>query len=61
MSKQTLSPAEIINRGRKYEAGFNHYDEGWNAFVDGQPFVGASVSWRTGWKDASESNATEKM
>lgn len=56
-----MNEATIINRGRTYPEGFNHYDEGWNAFVDGKPMVGASKSWKDGWWDARGSNATEKM
>lgn len=52
---------EGINRYRKYPAGFNHYDEGWNACVEGKPYQAASVSWRDGWRDAFASNAAERM
>ena len=31
------------------------YDHGWNARVDGRPFVAdAAQSWRDGWKDCDE-------
>jgi hypothetical protein len=55
------SAQKEINRYRTYEQGFNHYDEGWNAYIEGKPYVGASVSWRDGWRDAFASQATEKM
>jgi hypothetical protein len=50
-----------INRFRTYPDGFNHYDEGWNAYVDGKPFVGVGRSWQDGWKDACESKAVDRM
>jgi hypothetical protein len=30
-----------------------YYDEGWNAFINGDPFnATAAFDWRSGWKDA---------
>lgn len=64
----TLIPAgyfdaarKAVNRHRIYADGFNHYDEGWNACVEGKPYGNWSISWRDGWRDAFGSNATEKM
>lgn len=29
-----------------------YYDEGWNAFLNGDPFdAAAAFDWRVGWKD----------
>lgn len=56
-----MNEAAIINRGRAYPEGFNHYDEGWNAFVAGKPYSGGSRSWRDGYRDAREAGATENM
>jgi|HubBroStandDraft_4_1064222.scaffolds.fasta_scaffold00019_34 hypothetical protein len=61
MSDVNSTAAIIINRGRRYPHGFNHYDDGWNAFVDGKPFVAVGVSWRDGWKDACEAKAVDKI
>ena len=56
-----MDVAKQINRGGKYPDGFNHYDEGWNACVEGKPYARWSASWRDGWRDAFASQATEKM
>lgn len=52
---------KAVNRCRTYADGFDHYDEGWNAYVDVKPYGNWSISWRDGWKDASEAKVTEKM
>lgn len=41
---------------------YKFYDFGWNAFVNGKPFVShATLDWRDGWKDAEEIGATEEF
>lgn len=42
-------------------SGNNYYDEGWNAFVDGKPYVIGTQSWRDGWLDAKGAKATQRM
>ena len=40
--------------------GQQYYDEGWNAFINGQGFraINSTRDWQTGWLDCKE--ATEK-
>lgn len=38
-----------------------YYDQGWNAFIDGNPFdASAAKDWRDGWKDCESATPEDR-
>lgn len=38
-----------------------YYDEGWNAFINGEPFdVKATLDWKDGWRDCQEASPEQR-
>ncbi|MBU9539385.1 hypothetical protein KTE58_23655 [Burkholderia multivorans] len=44
------------------ENNFRYYDQGWNAFIKGEPFnPRASSDWRDGWTDCMEAPEKDRV